>query len=84
MIVRNGNRTLPTDWTHGEIAELIDHVNDLRAHGNPSGFFVSSELAHIQPSWPIEDTEYEACRVWIEDNLDMVRTAWQFEVRPDW
>jgi hypothetical protein len=73
----------PSEWTNMDIAELIDHANELSANGNPAGFFVSRGLRKVQPTFPVWDEEYVACRAWIEENRELVRTAWQYVVRSD-
>jgi hypothetical protein len=79
-VIINLDREPPSEGGNADIAELIDHANELAAHGNPAGFFVGDGLSIVQPSWPITDEEYAACRTWIEANADIVRTAWRFGV----
>lgn len=83
MIVSRPERELPTEWTNATIRDLIDHANDLASNGNPAGFFVANGLLRINRSFPFAPAEYAACRTWIEANLDLVRAAWQYEVRTD-
>ena len=80
MIVKT-DRELPSEWTDANVRELLDHANELASNGNPAGFFVASALLRVNRSFPFEPAEFEACRAWIEANLDLVRTAWQYEVR---
>ena len=82
MII-NRDCELPAEWTNTAINELIDHAHDLASNGNPAGFFVASDLSDV--AWPIPrtDEDYAACRAWIEANLDLVRTAWRYDVRYD-
>lgn len=83
MIVRNERREPPTAWDQAAITELIDHANELASNGNPAGFIVGNGLMRVNRSFPFKTAEFDACRTWIEANADLVRTAWQFEVRSD-
>lgn len=83
-MIATRDREPPTEWTNADISELIDHANELASNGNPAGFFVADALLRVNRSFPFEPSEFDACRAWIEANPDLVRTAWRFEVRPDW
>jgi hypothetical protein len=75
----------PTEWTHTAISELIEHAHDLSANGNPAGFSVLCGMdEEARSPFPLTEQEYADCRAWIEANADLVRTAWRFEVRPDY
>jgi hypothetical protein len=83
MIVKNPSREPPTEWNKADIRELLDHANELASNGNPAGYFVANGLLRANRSFPFSDEEYAVCRTWIEANADLVRTAWQYEVRSD-
>lgn len=74
-------RDLPTEWTDSAIRELLDHANELASNGNPAGFFVGNGLLRVNRSFPFTPDEFAACRAWIEENSDLVQTAWNYEVR---